>query len=215
MGSLRLIYAEAHGQTAPRLCCGAGSRMESVWDYRALLLVNSDEHVLVTDDHRAIADSVRVLRILETASPPTYYIPAEDIDWDQLAEAPGSSFASGKVKPAISPWQLNPTSSWAGSTPIHQGRLPPYNHASFYPGRIRCEVNGEVVRPQAGEFYGGWITNRVVGFQGRPGPGTGSGRHRGTVRLNVLQLQLNSPYSMPPDESNHLCSCGCSRISND
>ena len=43
-------------------------------------------------------------------------------------------------------------------------------HLSFYPGRIRCEVDGEVVRPQAGGFYGGWITDEVVGpFKGDPG----------------------------------------------
>lgn len=43
-------------------------------------------------------------------------------------------------------------------------------HLSFYPGRVRCEVDGEVVRPQAGGFYGGWITHEVVGpFKGDPG----------------------------------------------
>jgi hypothetical protein len=34
----------------------------------------------------------------------------------------------------------------------------------------RCTVDGEVVLPQEGGFYGGWITGRVVGtLQGRPG----------------------------------------------
>jgi hypothetical protein len=38
---------------------------------------------------------------------------------------------------------------------------------SFYPGRVGCTVDGEVVRPQAGGFYGGWITDEVVGpFKG-------------------------------------------------
>ena len=33
-----------------------------------------------------------------------------------------------------------------------------------------CTVGGEVVVPQAGGFYGGWITSRVVGpFKGGPG----------------------------------------------
>ena len=42
---------------------------------------------------------------------------------------------------------------------------------SFYPARMdRCLVDGEVVRPQAGGFYGGWITDDVVGpFKGEPG----------------------------------------------
>ena len=41
---------------------------------------------------------------------------------------------------------------------------------SFYPDRIHCSVDGEVVRPQAGGFYGGWITDEIVGpFKGEPG----------------------------------------------
>jgi hypothetical protein len=31
-------------------------------------------------------------------------------------------------------------------------------------------VDGETVRPQAGSFYGGWITDEIVGpFKGEPG----------------------------------------------
>ena len=34
----------------------------------------------------------------------------------------------------------------------------------------RCLVDDEVVLPQPGQFYGGWITSRVVGpFKGEPG----------------------------------------------
>jgi hypothetical protein len=42
---------------------------------------------------------------------------------------------------------------------------------AFYPGRMdRCLVDGEPVRAQAGGFYGGWITDEVVGpFKGEPG----------------------------------------------
>jgi hypothetical protein len=42
---------------------------------------------------------------------------------------------------------------------------------SFYPGRVdRCLLDDEVVRAQAGGFYGGWITSDVVGpFKGEPG----------------------------------------------
>jgi hypothetical protein len=33
-----------------------------------------------------------------------------------------------------------------------------------------CEVNGELVTPQGGDFYGGWITTNIVGpFKGGPG----------------------------------------------
>jgi hypothetical protein len=33
-----------------------------------------------------------------------------------------------------------------------------------------CRVDGEVVRPQPGSFYGGWITSDIVGpYKGDPG----------------------------------------------
>ena len=33
-----------------------------------------------------------------------------------------------------------------------------------------CYVDGELVLPQPGEFYGGWITSDIVGpFKGEPG----------------------------------------------
>ena len=33
-----------------------------------------------------------------------------------------------------------------------------------------CEVDGELVEPQPGGFYGGWITSTVAGpFKGVPG----------------------------------------------
>jgi uncharacterized protein (DUF427 family) len=45
------------------------------------------------------------------------------------------------------------------------------HHVSLYPGRVdQCTVDGEVVIAQEGDFYGGWITSRVVGpFKGAPG----------------------------------------------
>ena len=43
---------------------------------------------------------------------------------------------------------------------------------AFYPGRVECYVDGERVQPQAGGFYGGWITSEVVGpFKGERGTG--------------------------------------------
>ena len=45
------------------------------------------------------------------------------------------------------------------------------NHIAFYAGPMdQCLVNGEIVKPQPGGFYGGWITNNIVGpFKGNPG----------------------------------------------
>ena len=45
------------------------------------------------------------------------------------------------------------------------------DHVAVYAGRVdRVLVDGQVVRPQEGDFYGGWITSRVVGpFKGPAG----------------------------------------------
>ena len=44
-------------------------------------------------------------------------------------------------------------------------------HVAFYAQLMdRCLVDGEVVDPNPGAFYGGWITSKVVGpFKGAPG----------------------------------------------
>ena len=44
-------------------------------------------------------------------------------------------------------------------------------HVAFYPGRMdACFVDDEQVRPQKGDFYGGWITAEIDGpFKGGPG----------------------------------------------
>jgi hypothetical protein len=45
------------------------------------------------------------------------------------------------------------------------------NWLSFYPGRVDgCWIGEERVRPQPGQFYGGWMTANIVGpVKGEPG----------------------------------------------
>jgi len=43
-------------------------------------------------------------------------------------------------------------------------------YLSFYPGLVKCFVDGERVRPQPGGFYGGWLTDEIAGpVKGLPG----------------------------------------------
>ena len=44
-------------------------------------------------------------------------------------------------------------------------------HIAFYAGAMdACRVDGELVTPQPGRFYAGWITADIVGpFKGGPG----------------------------------------------
>ena len=45
------------------------------------------------------------------------------------------------------------------------------DHLAFYAQKVdECWVDDERVEPNAGSFYGGWITSRIVGpFKGAPG----------------------------------------------
>jgi hypothetical protein len=45
------------------------------------------------------------------------------------------------------------------------------DYVAFYPQMMdACYVDGERVQAQAGDFYGGWVTSRIVGpFKGAAG----------------------------------------------
>jgi hypothetical protein len=59
--------------------------------------------------------------------------------------------------------------AWTYTDPL-EGFDPLTGFLSFYPGKLACYLDGEQVRLQAGGFYGGWITNHLVGpFKGERG----------------------------------------------
>ena len=70
------------GEKRPPFAEEPGPGQESVWDYpRPPVLVPSASVVEVFARGQCIAHSGQVQRVLETASPPTYYVPAADVDW--------------------------------------------------------------------------------------------------------------------------------------
>lgn len=80
------------GQQRPPFAERPGPGQESVWDYpRPPMLAAEPRRVVVRAGDLFLADSVRALRVLETASPPTVYVPAEDVDLARLVVAPGRS----------------------------------------------------------------------------------------------------------------------------
>ena len=121
-----------------------------------------------------VADARASLRVLETSHPPVYYLPEAAFAAGSLQAAPGSSYCefkgtatyldvvAGSVTAARAGWCYpRPDPGFEALT----------GHVALYPGLMdRVTVAGEVVRPQEGGFYGGWITDRVVGpFKGGPG----------------------------------------------
>lgn len=148
---------------------------ESVWDYpRPPRLEPSSERVVVTHAGLVLADTTASLRVLETSHPPTYYLPASDFAAGVLRPAEGASWCEWKGQASYLDLVVGDGVltgiAWTypePSAPFEALR----DHVALYPGRVdRCTVDGEVVQPQPGNFYGGWITSRVTGpFKGGPG----------------------------------------------
>jgi len=146
-----------------------------VWDYpRPPRLEPSDEQVEVVLGGVVVARTSRALRILETSHPPTYYLPRADFGEGALRPADGGSFCEWKGQAAyldvVGGDAVAARAAWYYPTPT-AAYAALRGHVALYPGLMdRCTVDGEVVRPQPGGFYGGWVTSRVVGpFKGGPG----------------------------------------------
>jgi uncharacterized protein (DUF427 family) len=111
--------------------------------------------------------------VKETASPPTFYLPPDDVREELLVPVSGSSICEWKGVASYFALARNPNEpvAWAYCRPRPRfERIR--NFYAFYPGRIACFVDGERVEPQPGRFYGGWITSDIVGpFKGDPGTG--------------------------------------------
>lgn len=161
------------GQQRPDFADEPGAGQESVWDYpRPPALVDCAQLVEVKNGNDIIARSTRCKRVLETASPPTVYIPPDDIDFDLLQHAPGTSYCEWKG--AAQYWGLatdKQASALAWSYPDpNPAFVSIRDWLCFYPGRVECYIDGERVRPQEGGFYGGWVTDSVAGpWKGGPG----------------------------------------------
>lgn len=152
-----------------------GPGQESVWDYpRPPKAEKTGKHIRVVFGGKVIADTTRAVRVLEISHPPVYYIPPEDVDFRHLEPAPGNSFCEWKGEAQyhsiVVGGQKADRAAWSYANPN-----PDYaeikDHIAFYASKMdSCTVDGEPVKPQQGDFYGGWITGDIVGpFKGGPG----------------------------------------------
>ncbi len=148
---------------------------ESVWDYpRPPRVEPSARRVRVIVDGTVIADSVRAVRVLETSHPPGWYIPREDVRMDLLRPTSRHSVCEFKGEAGYFTVAAGGAerrdAAWSYERPL-PGFEAIAGHIAFYAGRVdQAWVDDERVMPQAGDFYGGWITPDVRGpFKGGPG----------------------------------------------
>lgn len=121
-----------------------------------------------------IASTDRAWRVLETSHPPTYYLPAASFADHVLRDADGASWCEWKGQASyfdlVTPTVVAPRAGWTYRSPTGGFAAIAGAVAVMAAAVDRCTVNGEVVVPQPGGFYGGWITSWIAGpFKGVPG----------------------------------------------
>jgi uncharacterized protein (DUF427 family) len=151
-----------------------GRARESVWDYpRPPRIEPVGRRVRVALGDETIVDEPDAIRVLETAGAPTVYVPVEAVSDGVLHPAPGGSFCewkgaavywdvvAGGLTAARAAWSYpNPNEAFAELRGL----------VSFYPALVECRLGDELVRPQPGGFYGGWVTAEIAGpIKGSPG----------------------------------------------
>ncbi|MEC5149774.1 DUF427 domain-containing protein [Cryobacterium sp. GrIS_2_6] len=152
-----------------------GPGQESVWDYpRPPRVEPVSEEVVIRFGGLEIARTENAVRVLETSHPPAYYLPRDAFVPGSLVPADGRSVCEYKGTASyltvVSGTARAVGAAWTYPEP-ERGFEALAGRIALYPGRMDlCTVDGEVVHAQAGSFYGGWITSRVVGpFKGEPG----------------------------------------------
>ncbi len=162
------------GDVRPPFAHEPAAGQESVWDYPRPPRIERDRRCLRVELAGVlVAESTRSLRVLETASPPTFYLPPDDVRLELLVAGHGTSLCEWKGVAEY--WslrveaQLIENAAWCYREP-YLGFEPIRDHIAFYPARVECRLNDERVRPQPGAFYAGWVTRELSGpFKGEPG----------------------------------------------
>ena len=150
-------------------------KKENVWDYpRPAICQPHKGTVEVIINNKTIAKSNNVFRVIETSHPPTYYFPPNDVNVKLLKISKNNSFCEWKGTASYLNLHLDTIKildiAWFYPSPEREFKSIK-NYMSFYASKTeKCIVNGELVKKQEGEFYGGWITKNLTGpFKGASG----------------------------------------------
>jgi len=162
------------GVERPAFARDPAEGQRSVWDFpRPPAIEPVVVEVSVRHESQQIAQTRSCLRVLETGSPPTYYIPGPDIEPGLLRPATDRSLCEWKGDAHY--WDLalgrgeRLQVAWSYPEPFPEfERLR--DHFSFYPSRVECRVGSIRAESQPGGYYGGWVTPELTGpFKGEPG----------------------------------------------
>jgi uncharacterized protein (DUF427 family) len=148
---------------------------ESVWDYpRPPRVEPVSAHILVEHNGVTVVSTNDAVRVLETSHPPTFYLPIADFTEGVLVAVSGNSFCEFKGMASyfdlVIAGERISRGAWTYEKPS-KGFETLAGKVALYASRVdHCQVGDEVVIPQDGDFYGGWITSNLEGpFKGAPG----------------------------------------------
>ena len=153
----------------------AGPGQESVWDYPRPPRVEPVSATITVVFHGlTLASSQNAYRVIETSGAPVYYIPQSDINMECLEPSDRQTLCEWKGTSAYFNVNVNnhTAADAAWTYPQAWGEFAVISgYIAFHPAQMsECWVNQELARPQPGNYYGGWVTDAIVGpFKGEPG----------------------------------------------
>lgn len=154
----------------------SGLQPESVWDYpRPPRIERFEGHIRIVQRDIILVDTNKPWRMLETSHPPTYYLPTEGIQMHLLKPNDYQTYCEFKGKASYFDLLIegeNPVRNVAWCYPSPTKRYAELaGLLAFHAALVdKCYVCDELVTPQEGGFYGGWITSNLKGpFKGGKG----------------------------------------------
>ena len=158
----------------PAFAIEPGPGQESVWDYPRPPAVKRDSRTIeVRDGTSVLAWTTFSYKVMETASPPAFYIPRANVKLGLLLRMENRTYCEWKGLASYWALERRPEVPVAWSYERPRPRFDAIGGLiAFYPDRVACFLGGERAQAQAGPYYGCWITPEVVGpFKGEPGTG--------------------------------------------
>ena len=154
--------------------------LENVLEYpRPAVCEPTPRRIRIVYAGETIVDTREAWRVLETYHPPTYYVPPHAVREGLLSLNGRRSLCEWKGRAVYWDARLggraNANVAWSYPDPTPAFR-PIRDFVAFYDEPISlepgdgCFVDDERVRPQPGNFYGGWLTSDITGpVKGAPG----------------------------------------------
>ena len=151
------------GQARPEFAEEPEEGQRSVWDFPRPPKIEPVDAVLrVFNEKTLIAETQRGIRVLETAGAPTYYFPPSDVE-DSLVEfGEMASICEWKGVAQSVHVQGIQDAGWR-YIKMFEDFAELHEWPSFYPKKLLCFVDTELVTHQPGGYYGGWVTSDLAG----------------------------------------------------